>query len=85
MYLEIYRDYEKVNIFKDCHSSFIANLFVVAHKTNNTKMKVVNHMDGTATVKFYIEKGFMYVYRNVPYHAGYIDESSIYNEIYKEV
>lgn len=84
MYLLIYRDDEIINEFKDCHSSFIANLFAVANKTNKTKMKVVNHMNGTATVIFYIDKGVKYAYQDVPYHAGYIDESSIYNEIYKE-
>lgn len=81
MYLEIYRDGEKINEFKDCHTSFISNLFVVANKTNATKMKVVNHMDGTATVKFYIDKGVVYAYKNVPYHAGYIEESALYNEV----
>lgn len=85
MYLTIYRDNEKINEFKDCHSSFIANLFVVANKTNKTKMKVVNHMDGTATVKFYIDKGLIYAYQDVPFHAGYIDESALFKEIYKEV
>lgn len=64
MLLNIYRDKELINSFKDCESSFMANLFVVANRTNKTKMKVVDHMDGTATVKFYFDKGIIYEYKN---------------------
>ena len=71
MYL-IIRDKEKeLNRFEDCTVSFLEQVWAYATKRPGIRqMKVVDHMDETANVHFYLTNGVIYTYKDLPLSHG---------------